>query len=104
MDISEIKKHIENAVEKMLETFKKEGNNLNKTKEITIKFIETKSLSKEDETFLKLQLIDHLKIIGIVVPFVLIPGASLIMPILIKVAKSKKIDLLPSIMNKDEPK
>ena len=88
----------------MVESFKKEGDNLNKTKEIIKKFIETKTLSKEDETFLKLQLADTLKILGIVVPFVLIPGASLIMPILIKVAKSKNIDLMPSIMNKDDPK
>lgn len=101
MDIPDIKKHIENAFEKMLETFRKEGDNLNKTKEISLKFLETKSLSKEDENFLKLQLVDTLKIIGIVIPFVLIPGASLIMPILIKVAKSKNIDLLPSIMNDD---
>ena len=104
MEISEIKKYIEKSFEQMVESFKKEGDNLNKTKEIVKKFVETKTLSKEDETFLKLQLVDTLKILGIVVPFVLIPGASLIMPILIKVAKSKNIDLMPSIMNKDEPK
>jgi hypothetical protein len=104
MEISDIKKYIEEAFEKMLDTWKKEGDNLNKTKEISLKFMETKSLSKEDETFLKLQLVDHLKILGIVVPFVLIPGASLIMPILIKVAKTKNIDLLPSIMNSNETK
>jgi len=104
MEISDIKKFIEEAFEKMLDTWKKEGDNLNKIKEISLKFMETKSLSKEDETFLKLQLVDHLKILGIVVPFVLIPGASLIMPILIKVAKTKNIDLLPSIINKDESK
>jgi hypothetical protein len=88
----------------MLETCKKEGDNLTKTREIAKKFLETKSLSKDDELFLKLQLVDTFKIIGIVVPFVLIPGSCVIMPILIKIAKAKNIDLMPSIMNKDEPK
>ena len=104
MEIFEIKKYFEKAIEQMVESLKKEGDNLNKTKEIVKKFVETKNLSKEDETFLKLQLVDTLKILGIVIPFFLIPGASLIMPILIKVAKSKNIDLIPSIMNKDESK
>jgi hypothetical protein len=102
MNISDIKKHKEKAIEQILESFEKEGDNLNKTKEIIKKFLETKTLSKENEKLLKLQVINHLKILGIVILFVLIPGASLI-TILIKMV-SKNIDLMPSIMNKDEPK
>jgi hypothetical protein len=39
---------------------------------------------------------DSLKIAGIGIPFVLIPGASILMPIIIKVAKEHHIDLVPS--------
>ena len=103
MDVSDIKKYAKNAVIKILKTCKKQGDNFHKTKEISEKFLKTKTLSKEDEGFLKLQLVDTIKIIVIIIPFVLIPGASIILPILIKVAKTKNIDLLPSTMN-DESK
>lgn len=54
------------------------------------------TISVEQDHVLKMQLADTLKIVGIGVPFVLIPGASIIMPILIKVAARHNIELMPA--------
>ncbi len=75
------------------------------TKEATIivqKYIKKGKISEEEEKILKNQMIDSLKFLGIVVPFVLIPGASILMPILIKVANKHNVQLLPSAFNKKE--
>ncbi|PZF72323.1 hypothetical protein [Taibaiella soli] len=60
------------------------------------KYISEGKISEEEDHLLKSQLMDSLKIIGIGVPFILIPGASIIMPILIKVASKHNIELMPS--------
>ncbi|WP_300662831.1 LETM1 domain-containing protein [Fluviicola sp.] len=60
------------------------------------KYIREGKISDEEEHVLKTQLADSLKIVGIGVPFALIPGASILMPILIKVADKHHIQLMPS--------
>ena len=60
------------------------------------KYIKEGKISEEEDHILKTQLMDSLKIVGIGVPFVLIPGASILMPILIKVASKHNIELMPS--------
>ena len=60
------------------------------------KYIDGKQISEEEYHVLKIQLADSLKIVGIGVPFALIPGASIVMPILIKVAEKHNIELMPS--------
>ena len=69
---------------------------------IAIKYISKGVISKQEEIELRQQVYDILKTLGIVVPFALIPGASLLMPFLIKIAKKKGVNLLPSAFNKDE--
>lgn len=64
------------------------------------KYLKGEKISEEEETILKTQLMDSLKIIGIGIPFVLIPGASVLMPILVKVANKHNIELMPSAFNK----
>jgi hypothetical protein len=59
-------------------------------------YIKVGQISAEQTHVLKTQLADSLKIVGIGVPFVLIPGASIIMPILIKVASKHNIELMPA--------
>ncbi|MBO9619179.1 MAG: hypothetical protein J7539_09115, partial [Niabella sp.] len=51
-------------------------------------------IDSSQEHLLKTQLADTFKIIGIGIPFILIPGASVLMPILLKVASKHHIDLL----------
>ena len=60
-------------------------------------------MSKEDEKELKLQVYDLLKIMGIGVPFVMIPGSSLLIPFLMKIAEKKGIDILPSSFSNKNP-
>lgn len=59
-------------------------------------FITTGKINAQQDHILKTQLADSLKILGIGIPFVLIPGASVLMPILIKVAAKHNIELMPS--------
>lgn len=42
--------------------------------------------------------------LGIGIPFALIPGASLLMPFLIKIASKKGIELLPTAFNEKKEK
>ena len=63
------------------------------------KYIKEGKISDEEDHILKTQLMDSLKIIGIGIPFVLIPGASILMPILIEVADKHNIELMPSAFN-----
>lgn len=60
------------------------------------KYMEGIKLSETEEHVLKTQLMDSFKIIGIGIPFVLIPGASILMPLLIRVAAKHNIELIPS--------
>jgi hypothetical protein len=60
------------------------------------KYMRSGKISATDEQILKKQLADSLKIIGIVIPFVLLPGASILMPVLIKVARKHNIQLMPT--------
>ena len=63
---------------------------------IIVKYIREGKITAEEDHILKTQVMDSLKILGIGVPFVLIPGASVLMPILIKVASKHNIELMPS--------
>lgn len=69
---------------------------------IICKYILDGKITPEEEMLLKTQLADSLKIIGVGIPFVLIPGASIIMPVLIKVAAKYNIQLMPSAFNNQE--
>lgn len=66
------------------------------------KYLKDGSISHEEEVILKTQLMDSLKIMGIGIPFVLIPGASILMPIIIREASKHHIDLLPSAFDAGE--
>ncbi len=70
---------------------------------IAVKFVSKGSITKEEEKELRQQVFDILKTLGIGVPFALIPGASILIPILIKVAQKKGINLLPSAFD-EHPK
>jgi len=67
---------------------------------IVRKYMKGEKITAEEEHILKVQLTDSLKIVGIGIPFVLVPGASILMPILIKVAEKHNIELMPSAFNR----
>lgn len=67
-------------------------------------YIANGKINVQQEHVLKTQLADSLKILGVGVPFALIPGASILMPILIKVAAKHNIELMPSAFtDQDNP-
>ena len=67
-----------------------------------MKYLKAGSISKEEEKELRTQVYDLLKVLGIGVPFALIPGASLLLPFLIKIAQKKGIQILPTAFNEDK--
>ena len=98
MNTTIIIQHIEASAHHLLISINKEEANTKETAAIIKKYVETGKISDDEEKALKLQLADTLKIVGIVVPFVLIPGASIVMPILITVARRHNINLMPSVI------
>ncbi|NIJ45201.1 hypothetical protein FHR24_001640 [Wenyingzhuangia heitensis] len=67
-----------------------------KTRLIIQAYVTTGKITKEEEKFIKFYAFDMLKIAGIGIPFVLLPGASIIIPFVIKAAEKRNIDLMPS--------
>jgi len=98
MEIHVIVGHIEASAHHLLISIHKEAENTKEAGMIIRKYVATGQITEDEEKELKIQLADTLKIVGIVVPFVLIPGASIVMPILIKVAGKHNINLLPSVV------
>lgn len=66
------------------------------------KYLVKQKISKAEERVLKKQVADLFKIVGIGIPFILIPGATLLIPFIIKVADKKGIDLIPSNFKLEE--
>ncbi|MBO9594001.1 MAG: hypothetical protein J7599_13920 [Niabella sp.] len=66
------------------------------------KYMNGEKIDSSEEEVLKTQFFDSLKLAGVGIPFVLIPGASILMPILIKVAAKHHIALLPSAFDTPE--
>ena len=98
MDRAIIIQHIEDSAHHLLLSIHKEGANTKESGIIIKKYIQTGQITPDEEKLLKIQVSDTLKIVGIGIPFVLIPGASILIPILIKVAGKYNIDLLPSVI------
>ena len=79
-----------------LQDIKTEGKAEREAGIIIVKYIREGRITEEEDHVLRTQVMDSLKILGIGVPFVLIPGASVLMPILIRVASKHHIELMPS--------
>lgn len=84
------------ALDIFFKGLKEEAKDTKKTRLIIQSYVSKGKISKEDEQFLKFYMVDLLKIAGIGIPFVLLPGASIIIPFIIKAAEKRNIDLLPS--------
>lgn len=100
----EIETIIEENVHSFLFDLKKEEEGEKEAGLIIQKYIKNDKISNEEENVLKKQLFDSLKMLGIGIPFVLLPGASVLLPILIKVAHKYNIQLMPSAFNNTEDK
>ena len=103
--LSKIKKNRKKAGKALADFSKKMGNEAVETKEaskIFYKYLKGGDISKEEEHELKTQVYDLFKMMGIGIPFMLIPGSTLLMPFLIKVAKRYDVNLLPTSFTEEE--
>jgi len=82
-----------------LGTEAKETHNASK---IFAKYVKVGKLTAEEEKELKEQVYDLFKMMGIGIPFMLIPGSTLIIPFLTKVAEKRGINLLPSAFSSNK--
>ncbi len=95
-------KKIEDSAHHFLYCVKTEYASTKEAALIMEKYLRAGRITHEEEHILKAQLVDSLKLAGVVVPFVLIPGASILMPVLVKVAARHNIELLPAAFRKDK--
>lgn len=75
------------------------SNEAKETKEaalIVAKYVSGEKISSEEEAALKEQFYDVLKLAGIGIPFALIPGSSILLPLIVSFAKNRGINILPS--------
>lgn len=81
------------------------GNEAIETKnaaKIVAKHLGGEKMTEEEEKEVKEQFYDVLKAAGIGIPFIVLPGASIILSIVVIVAKKHNISLLPSSFTKKE--
>ncbi len=90
------KKKVSKVLVDFLIGVKNEASDTKETSRIIVKYLYQQKITKDEEKHLKVQVYDVFKILGVGVPFMLIPGASIIIPFILKVAEKKGIDLYPS--------
>jgi hypothetical protein len=79
-----------------LSRLKQEGEETSEAYKILIRYAKGETISKEDCEKVKNQMIDVIKIVGIGIPYMLIPGSTLLLALLVSIAKKYKIEILPS--------
>jgi hypothetical protein len=75
------------------------ANEARETKEaaqIVAKYAKGEKITDKENLALREQFYDVLKVAGIGIPFALIPGASILLPLVIAFAKKKNINIMPS--------
>lgn len=100
-----LKNHKEKATIALKEFVIKIGTEAKEThsaSKVVMKFVKEGKVSKEEELELRTQVYDLFKMAGIGIPFMMIPGSSLLLPYLLKIAEKKGIDLLPSAFKKED--
>lgn len=75
---------------------KSEATDSKETRRIILKSVTKEKITKEEELHLKMRVYDIFKKVGIGIPFMLIPGATLLIPFILKVADKRGIDLYPT--------
>ena len=94
--ISKISRKGFDAIVDFINKVAKETKETKEAAKIIKKYIKGQGITPEEDIILKRQIYDILKAVGIGVPFMLIPGSSILLPLIIKIAKRKGINLLPS--------
>ncbi len=100
--LSENSKKASKAMRLFLHNVGTEAKETKDASKILVKFIREGKVEQQEEEELKQQVYDLLKMVGIGVPFFLIPGSSLLIPFLMKIAEKRGVNLFPSAFTKDE--
>ena len=99
-----IKKLLEDNIHIFIINIKKQAANTKEAADVIEKYMDKGEITPEEEKILKTQLVDSLKIVGVVIPFIVIPGSAILMPILIKVAEKHNIELMPTSFQGEKKK
>jgi hypothetical protein len=100
--IKKIKANRKKAAKAMKVFAKDLGNEAKETRQaskILVKFLAEGQVTKEEEKELKTQVYDLFKMVGIGIPFFMIPGSSLLLPFLIKISAKYGVNILPTSFN-----
>ncbi len=93
-----VRKHFDS----FLKSIKTEYKGSKSSAKVIEKYIKGQKITPEDDLLLRRQVFDYFKYIGIVIPFIVIPGSMIILPLLVREAKKRKIDLLPSAFSDNQ--
>jgi hypothetical protein len=91
-----------NAFLNFTEKLKQEGQESREAFEILKKYVETGEITTEEEQKFRAQVYDIMKMVGIGVPLAVLPGATIIIPIILKFSGKYGINLLPSSFSEKE--
>lgn len=83
-------------------SLRKEARETKQASYLVVKFLKEGKLSKKEEKELKLQFYDVLKIMGVGIPFFMIPGATVLVPFLIKLSRKLGLDIIPTSFKKEQ--
>ncbi|MCB9189668.1 MAG: hypothetical protein H6598_08465 [Flavobacteriales bacterium] len=102
--IKENRKKAQKAMKTFAKDLSNEAKETREASKILVKFLMDGKITPDEEKELKTQVYDLFKMAGIGIPFFLIPGSSLLLPFLIKVASRYGVNLIPSSFDhsKDE--
>ena len=92
------------AIKHFFGNLNEEAKETQQASKVLVKYLKNGEITKEEEKELRTQIYDLLKVMGIGVPFVMIPGSTLLIPFLLKVAEKHGVNLLPSAFSKENEK
>ena len=104
MGLTKIKDDFEVKIKVFLSKVSEETEETKEAAKIIHKHIKGEPITEEETFKLRAQFFDVLKMTGIGIPFILIPGASLLLPAIIVIAKKYNIELLPSSFQEKKEK
>lgn len=91
-----------NALKTFFNNLRKEASETKQAGYLVVKYLKEGKLSKKEEKELKLQFYDVLKIMGVGIPFFMIPGSTVLVPFLVKLSRKLGLDIIPTSFKKEE--
>lgn len=96
------RKKTSQAISTFAKNMSSEAKETKEASKLVVKFMKEGKISAEEEKELRTQVYDLFKMVGIGIPFFMIPGSTLLLPFMIKVSKRFGVNLLPTSFTKEE--